>query len=526
MDRVPPTKNTGSFPLVIGLTALVLVVPCLAAIGLRASGLVTSPVLLILIPVVVSVLFSHSISEIWKRRRAGSPLLFEDLMLWGWLRRRRFERLLARSEEFVGPEAGRGLTPKQRAKELERLVGALEARDPRTHGHSRRVARHSTSIARSLKLSDEEIARIRTAALLHDVGKIEVPWEILEKPGALTDEEFAEIKKHPAAGARLVQGMGDPALVSIVRHHHERIDGGGYPDRIAGEEIPIGARIIAVADTFDALTSARSYRQPRSHEEALVVLREEAGSQLDADAVEVFDGRYSSRRPVALVATVLGIGRQAGQSMISFGTGATQVAAVGAAAAVIGAAPAAQLGHQQKESSKQPAIVREAGSAEGGEGTSEGTSPTTVAARSSSTGSKKKSATGRGRVQADTPGKQDGGKSGGDDANTSSGNGNGNGNGNSGGSTDNGSGGSSSGGSSSSGGGSSGGGSSSGSTATDTVKTVTENVQKQVQQTTQQVTDAIPTLPGNDPVSQGVNNTVGGVKDTVNGVVGKLTGKP
>ncbi|HRV60471.1 MAG TPA: HD-GYP domain-containing protein, partial [Solirubrobacterales bacterium] len=332
MERVPPTKNAGSFVLVTSLTALVLVVPCLAAIGLRASGLVTSTALLILIPVVVSVLFSHSIAEFWKRRRTGSPLLFEDLMLWGWLRRRRFEKLLARSEDFVGPEAGRGLSPERRARELERLAGALEARDPRTHGHSRRVARHATTIARSLKLETAEVARVRTAALLHDVGKIEVPWEILEKPGALTDEEFAEIRKHPVAGASLVEGMDDPELTAIVRHHHERIDGGGYPDGIVADEIPIGARIIAVADTFDALTSARSYRQPRSHEEALEVLREEAGTQLDSNAVEAFDGRYSSRRPVALVAAALGLGRLAGQSLVSFGTGASQVVAVGAAA--------------------------------------------------------------------------------------------------------------------------------------------------------------------------------------------------
>ena len=345
----------------LGLTALVLVVPCLAAIGLRGSGLVTSPVLLVLIPVLVSVLFSHSIATVWKRRRAGSPLLFEDLMLWGWLRRRRFERLLARSEQFVGPDAGRGLTPKQRARELERLAGALEARDPRTHGHSRRVARHATSIARRLKLPEDEVARIRTAALLHDVGKIEVPWEILEKPGALTDQEFAQIKKHPAVGARLVEGMGDAELVAIVRHHHERIDGGGYPDGLVRGQIPVGARIIAVADTFDALTSARSYRPPRSHEEALAVLREEAGSQLDSRAVRAFDGRYSSNRPVALVAAALGLGRQAGQSMISFGTGASQVAAVGAAAAVIGASPAINA-DREKQQEEAPAIVREAGS--------------------------------------------------------------------------------------------------------------------------------------------------------------------
>ncbi len=506
MERVPPKKNRGMLPLVLGLTSLVLVVPCLAAIGLRASGFVTSPVLLVLIPVAVSVLFSHAISEFWKRRRAGSPLLFEDLMLWGWLRRRRFERLMARSEEFVGPDAGAGLTPKQRAKELERLAGALEARDPRTHGHSKRVARHATSIARSMKLSADEVARIRTAALLHDVGKIEVPWEILEKPGALTDEEFAEIKKHPAAGARMVEGMGDAELTAIVRHHHERIDGGGYPDGIARDEIPVGARIIAVADTFDALTSARSYRQPRSHEEALGVLREEAGAQLDEHAVRAFDGRYSSRRPVALVAAILGLGRQAGQSMISFGTGATQVAAVGAAAAVVGAGPAIEKEIQRQQSPERPAIVRAAESAAGGVGASTSVAGNTVGEEVAAPGRKQ----GKGAAGNDRTGQGD---DSGDDAESSDSGGEDG--------SDSGSGGGDSTGSD---GGSTGGtpGSRSAANLNEAVSQVTQTVQKPVQQVTQQVNEAIPALPGKDPVSQGVNGTVGDVKETLD----KLTGRP
>jgi hypothetical protein len=380
-----------------------------------------------------------------------------------------------------------------------------------------------------MKLDKAEVARIRTAALLHDVGKIEVPWEILEKPGALTDEEFAEIKKHPGAGARLVEGMGDPELTATVRHHHERIDGGGYPDGIAREEIPVGARIIAVADTFDALTSARSYRQPRSHEEALVVLREEAGAQLDADAVRAFDGRYSSRRPVALVAALLGVGRQAGQSMISFGTGATQVAAVGAAAAVIGAAPAVEVGHQNK-APQQPAIVRDAGTTGSGETAGSSVLPATVADESAPGKSKRGSA----RIEdnpARTGGKsQD--RSSGQDGKNLPGNGDGDTGSSSDGSSDGSDGSSGDSGNSSggSGGSSSGSGSSGGSTSTtnpvktvtDPIKTVTDTVQKPVQQVTQTVTDAIPTLPGKDPVSQTVNNTVTGVKDTI----GKLTGKP
>ena len=516
----------GSLPLVIAMTSLVIVVPCLAAVGLRATGLVNSPVFLIIVPVVSSVLFSHGISAFWKRRRSGSPLLFEDLMLWGWLRRRRFEKLLSRSEEFVGPGAGGSTAPAQRARELERLAGALEARDPRTHGHSRRVARHATSIARGLKLPAEDVARIRTAALLHDIGKIHTPWEILEKPGALTDAEFAEIRKHPAVGAELVAGMGDPELTAIVRHHHERIDGGGYPDGLVRGQIPMGARIIAVADTFDALTSARSYRSPRSHDQALGILREESGSQLDDRSVRAFDDRYSSRRPVAFFAAVVGLGRQAGQSMISFGTGASQVAAVGAAAAVIGAAPAADIVRDQKQP-EPPSIVRGADP-----------SPATVTAEVVPGGP----APAGSRISANAAHNGTGGKPGertgptgnlsGTDSGPSTGDpGSGTGSG-----VAEGGGGQSTGGSGSSTGGDGAGAGDSGpgtgstgnavGTATDnvgkTVTAVTETVQKPVQQAIGQVTETIPPLPGNGPVSQGVNGTVGGVKDTL----GKLTGKP
>jgi len=318
----------------------------------------------------------------------------------------------------------------------------------------------------------------------------------------------------------MVESMGDPELTAMVRHHHERIDGGGYPDGISRGQIPMGARIISVADTFDALTSARSYRQPRSHEEALGVLREEAGSQLDARAVRAFDGRYSSRRPVALLAAFLGVGRQLGQSMISFGTGASQVAAVGAVAAVIGAAPAVQIDRQQQPQDKQP-VVREA-DAPAGALAAEGAAGSEAASGSAKSGSgagKRSGRQGKGKDGAGSGNEQNGsGTAVDDDANSSSGNEGGNSGGNTGGGSDDGSAGGSTGGSTDGGSGSSG----SGSTASNPVKTLTETVQKPVQQVTQTVTDAIPTLPGDDPVSQTVNGTVGGVKDTL----GKLTGKP
>ncbi|HTU13867.1 MAG TPA: HD-GYP domain-containing protein [Solirubrobacterales bacterium] len=339
MDPSSPRSPLRKLPLSLGATFLVVVLPCLFAVALRVGGVVISPVPLVLMPVLLSLALSLGLAAIWRRRPESGHIRFEDLMIWGWVRDMRFERLLSRSENFVGANANSDLTAEQRARELERLSRALEAPDPRTYGHSRRVARHAARMAERMRLPAEEVARIRTAALLHDVGKIETPRTIIDKPAKLTDDEYEVIKRHPVTGAVMVEGLGDPELTAIVRHHHERIDGGGYPDGIEGSAIPLGARIIAVADTFDALTSARPYRGAMAHEKAMAVLAEESGRQLDAAAVDAFRHQYGGHRPVAAAATVLGVGRQVGQGLVSLGSGASQVAAVGAAATVLGTAP-------------------------------------------------------------------------------------------------------------------------------------------------------------------------------------------
>jgi putative nucleotidyltransferase with HDIG domain len=173
------------------------------------------------------------------------------------------------------------------AAELGRLAQRLEERHPRTHGHSRRVAIFSAAIAAELGLAPEAVGRIRTAALLHDIGKISIPAAIVDKPDVLSGDEYTEIKRHPELGARMVAPLGDPDLAAIVRHHHERFDGCGYPARLQGYEIPLGARIVAVADTLDALVSPRPYRLPTTKRRALELLREAAGSQLDPTVVRV-----------------------------------------------------------------------------------------------------------------------------------------------------------------------------------------------------------------------------------------------
>jgi putative nucleotidyltransferase with HDIG domain len=192
------------------------------------------------------------------------------------------------------------LAPRAPARTLEDLAAALELRVPGAGGHARRVSRHAAGIAKRIGLDREQVARVRRAASLHDIGKLETPAAVVNKPGPLDAEEFNLVKRHAIAGERIVARLGDPELAAIVRHHHERFDGKGYPDGLAGEEIPLGARIVAVADTFDALTSPRPYRPASRPCDALDLLSIEAGDQLDPEVVSAFDGYYSGRRAVLL----------------------------------------------------------------------------------------------------------------------------------------------------------------------------------------------------------------------------------
>jgi hypothetical protein len=167
------------------------------------------------------------------------------------------------------------------------LVQAVEAKDRYTSGHSERVARASVLMAEVLRMSQQRTATLHVAGMLHDIGKIGVPTRILKKAGALTDAEFAAIARHPVQGLQVVREiefLGE-AFDGIL-HHHERLDGRGYPSGLIGEDIPEFARIIAVADAFDSMTSTRSYRRARSVEDALAELRSCAGSQFDERFIE------------------------------------------------------------------------------------------------------------------------------------------------------------------------------------------------------------------------------------------------
>lgn len=171
---------------------------------------------------------------------------------------------------------------------LELMVKAIEARDPYTSGHSRRVSEAATVIARAAGLGDAEIERVRIAGLLHDVGKIHEDYApILRKPGKLTADEWELMKTHPARGADLVSTMSHlQDLVAPIRHHHERWDGKGYPSGLAGEAIPVASRIITVADTLDALTSDRPYRKGLTEHEVRAEFIRCRGTQFDPEIID------------------------------------------------------------------------------------------------------------------------------------------------------------------------------------------------------------------------------------------------
>ena len=172
---------------------------------------------------------------------------------------------------------------------VDALAAAVDAKDSYTCGHSERVAEISLAIAKEMKLSHEEQYLIHIGAHLHDVGKIGIPDAVISKPGRLTNEEFTLVKEHPIIGYHIVSKVKILQTVSlIVRHHHERIDGGGYPDGLAGEAIPLGARIVAVADAFDAMTTNRTYKVSMSISEALQELINCSETQFDREVVKVF----------------------------------------------------------------------------------------------------------------------------------------------------------------------------------------------------------------------------------------------
>ena len=231
-----PTQSTAApthqLPWVLGMTIAVVGFPMLLVSSLRAADVVSSTPILIAVGILVSIAASQLGAMYWAASSRAGDTVFGDLMLWGWLRRKRSDRQIASASALFAPKVAGAKSARQEAIDvkgrqriLQQLAVTLEARDPATQGHSRRVARHAAAIAKALGLPEDEVAKIRAGAALHDVGKISTPVALLNKPGKLTDEEFAVIQQHPVVGAEAVASLGDDDLVGIVRHHHERIDG-------------------------------------------------------------------------------------------------------------------------------------------------------------------------------------------------------------------------------------------------------------------------------------------------------------
>ncbi|HUJ92793.1 MAG TPA: HD domain-containing phosphohydrolase, partial [Gaiellaceae bacterium] len=175
------------------------------------------------------------------------------------------------------------------------LAKAVDARDAYTGSHSERVGELAARIARRLGVEEQQTELIRLAASLHDLGKLAIPEEILRKPGDLSESERLVLERHPQIGYRMLESLGVEPIAEWVLHHHERWDGAGYPDGMRGESIPLGARIIFVADAFDAMTSERVYRDPLSEADALAELERCAGTQFDPTIVEAFSAELGLR---------------------------------------------------------------------------------------------------------------------------------------------------------------------------------------------------------------------------------------
>lgn len=183
---------------------------------------------------------------------------------------------------------------------IEALALAIEAKDHTTHTHLQRVRTYAVEIAKEMGLSPAEIEALRAAALLHDIGKLGVPEHIINKPGKLTPEEFERMKVHPLVGAEILDRVAFPYPVApIVRSHHERWDGTGYPAGLSGEEIPIGARILAAVDCLDALASDRQYRPAIPLDQAMTTVKEKSGTWFDPKVVEILANRYINLESMA-----------------------------------------------------------------------------------------------------------------------------------------------------------------------------------------------------------------------------------
>jgi len=288
-------------------TASVAVVPTFFAFAVLVFS---QPEPMILAAIALSIVLTAGAviagSAIWARQPESAGVSFGDLMLWSWIRQYQAERTLYDATATLGfDRSGRFLghstaSDEEQISAMRAIAKALDAKSTYTLGHSARVAKHARRVASELNLTDERSRALVLAAELHDVGNIALSDDILRKAGNLTVEERAEMEAHVLLGARMVEKAGSAEVVEGIRHHHERWDGDGYPVHLRGHQIPSFARIIAIAEAYDAMTSTRPYRQSFSKQHAIDVLRAESGTQFDGELVEAFISTL--RKPLPLVA--------------------------------------------------------------------------------------------------------------------------------------------------------------------------------------------------------------------------------
>jgi HD-GYP domain-containing protein (c-di-GMP phosphodiesterase class II) len=296
LESLDSVDSRRFFPHALIATLLVIVAPAAVVVALSPLSGIADLLVSALLATGLSVAAGSAGAALWTRLPQSSEIPFGDLMLWAWARRVRAERRLTRAASGEAP-----LEFERELGALRRLSVIFEARDGFSHGHSGRVARHAERIARRLGLPDDEVERVEAAAAVHDVGMVRVPGALLARRDP-TPEENSRVERHAVHGAEQVAAVANPEIAALVRHHHERIDGNGYPDGLAGDEIPLGARIIAVADRFDELISPAPQRSPRSRRNALDELSARAGTEFDATVVAAFVAYYSGTRSIAGVA--------------------------------------------------------------------------------------------------------------------------------------------------------------------------------------------------------------------------------
>jgi HD-GYP domain-containing protein (c-di-GMP phosphodiesterase class II) len=329
---------------VLAATLGLIGVPVLAAATLTLA-LRPRPGLAIVLGVSLGIALAVSVvgQAMWSRRPESARFALGDLMVWNALRRHTATRRVEQQTHMLGFDlegryAGHDRVPLDQQLAIAREIShALEMKSAYSRNHSRRVERHVRRMAAVMGMAHDDTEQLAVAAELHDIGNIQIPEHLLSKPGILTQIEREAIEGHVALGAAMAFTAGSTEVVEGIRHHHERWDGSGYPNGLVGEEIPLFARMIAIAEVYDAMTSPRPYRRSFSREQALQLIKDQAGVHFDPDLVDVFVDSVREQNAAAfapLIAFPLQLTRDFFASVRRMGNGSV-AAVVGGGTALI-----------------------------------------------------------------------------------------------------------------------------------------------------------------------------------------------